>query len=163
MGAVGIITTLYTSVVERIREIGTLKAIGAKNTTILGLFLFEALLIGIIGASFGLVAGIGMGYLLASASPGGGGGGEDGESESGSGTSTAGTNDAANSNGGPSGTGDGSTTEQQTQESEQLTPVYLGEDMIRVWFISVGLSIMAGLYPAWKASRYLPVDALRAL
>lgn len=163
VGAVGIITTLYTSVVERIREIGTLKAIGAKNTTILGLFLFEALLIGIIGASFGLVAGIGMGYLLASASPGGGGGGEDGESESGSGTSTAGTNDAANSNGGPSGTGDGSTTEQQTQESEQLTPVYLGEDMIRVWFISVGLSIMAGLYPAWKASRYLPVDALRAL
>ena len=163
VGAVGIITTLYTSVVERIREIGTLKAIGAKNTTILGLFLFEALLIGIIGASLGLVAGIGMGYLLASASPGGGGGGEDGESESGSGTSTAGTNDAANSNGGPSGTGDGSTTEQQTQESEQLTPVYLGEDMIRVWFISVGLSIMAGLYPAWKASRYLPVDALRAL
>jgi putative ABC transport system permease protein len=160
VGAVGIITTLYTSVVERIREIGTLKAIGAKNTTILGLFLFEALLIGIIGASLGLVAGIGMGYLLASASPGGGGGGE---SESGSGTSTADTNDAANSNSGPSGTGDGSTTEKQTQESEQLTPVYLGEDMIRVWFISVGLSIMAGLYPAWKASRYLPVDALRAL
>ena len=76
---------------------------------------------------------------------------------------SAGTNDGANSNSGPSGTGDGSTTEQQTQESEQLTPVYLGEDMIRVWFISVGLSIMAGLYPAWKASRYLPVDALRAL
>ena len=161
VGAVGIITTLYTSVVERIREIGTLKAIGAKNTTILGLFLFEALLIGIIGASLGLAAGIGMGYLLASASPGGGGGGE---SERGNGgTSTAGTNDGANSNSGPSGTGDGSTTEQQTQESEQLTPVYLGEDMIRVWFISVGLSIMAGLYPAWKASRYLPVDALRAL
>ena len=76
MGAVGIITTLYTSVVERIREIGTLKAIGAKNITILGLFLFEALLIGVMGASLGLVAGIGMGYLLASASPGGGGGGE---------------------------------------------------------------------------------------
>ena len=118
VGAVGIITTLYTSVVERIREIGTLKAIGAKNTTILGLFLFEALLIGIIGASFGLVAGIGMGYLLASASPGGGGGGEDGESESGSGTSTAGTNDAANSNGGPSGTGDGSTTESSKPKSQ---------------------------------------------
>jgi putative ABC transport system permease protein len=162
VGAVGIITTLYTSVVERIREIGTLKAIGAKNTTILGLFLFEALLIGIIGASLGLVAGIGMGYLLASASPGGGGGGE---SESESGTSAAGS-DAVSSNSGQSGAGDQSTTEQQqqqTQGSEQLTPVYLGEDMIRVWFISVGLSIMAGLYPAWKASRYLPVDALRAL
>lgn len=157
VGAVGIITTLYTSVVERIREIGTLKAIGAKNTTILGLFLFEALLIGIIGASLGLVAGIGMGYLLASASPGGGGGGGDAESDS----ATTGGGGAASSN--SAANGDEVTGEQQTEESESLTPVYLGADMIRVWFISVGLSIMAGIYPAWKASRYLPVDALRAL
>ena len=156
VGAVGIITTLYTSVVERIREIGTLKAIGAKNTTILGLFLFEALLIGIIGASLGLVAGIGMGYLLASASPGGGGGGEDAESDSG--TST-GSRVAGSDNAGVS----SNDQQQQTQESEPLTPVYLGEDMVRVWIISVGLSVMAGLYPAWKASRYLPVDALRSL
>lgn len=159
VGAVGIITTLYTSVVERIREIGTLKAIGAKNTTILGLFLIEALLIGIIGASLGLVAGIGMGYLLASASPGGGGGGGDAESDS----ATTGSGGVASSNSARSGNGDEVAGEQQTQESEPLTPVYLGADMIRVWFISVGLSIMAGLYPAWKASRYLPVDALRAL
>ena len=157
VGAVGIITTLYTSVVERIREIGTLKAIGAKNTTILGLFLFEALLIGIMGASSGLVAGIGMGYLLASASPGGGGGSE-GDTEvdnTGSGSRVGGSENAGTINSEQAG--------QQAQESETLTPVYLGEDMIRVWFISVGLSIMAGLYPAWKASRYLPVDALRAL
>lgn len=52
VGGVGIITTLYTSVVERIREIGTLKAIGAKSITILGLFLVEAVLIGIIGATW---------------------------------------------------------------------------------------------------------------
>jgi putative ABC transport system permease protein len=154
VGAVGIITTLYTSVVERIREIGTLKAIGAKNITILGLFLFEALLIGVMGASLGLVAGIGMGYLLASASPGGGGGGEenaDGDNSTG-----------ASSSIGDSGTTSSDQTDEQAEE-EPLTPVYLGEDMMRVWFISVGLSVMAGLYPAWKASRYLPVDALRAL
>lgn len=158
VGAVGIITTLYTSVVERIREIGTLKAIGAKNTTILGLFLFEALLIGIMGASSGLVAGIGMGYLLASASPGGGGGGE----EDAEGDNTTGTgSDAASSDN--SVTSDSEQPGEQEQESEPLTPVYLGEDMMRVWIISVGLSVMAGLYPAWKASRYLPVDALRAL
>jgi putative ABC transport system permease protein len=154
VGAVGIITTLYTSVVERIREIGTLKAIGAKNITILGLFLFEALLIGVTGASLGLVAGIGMGYLLASASPGGGGGEENAD-----GDNTTG----ASSSAGDSGTTSSDQTEEQSQEAEPLTPVYLGEDMMRVWFISVGLSVMAGLYPAWKASRYLPVDALRAL
>jgi putative ABC transport system permease protein len=154
VGAVGIITTLYTSVVERIREIGTLKAIGAKNTTILGLFLFEALLIGIMGASSGLVAGIGMGYLLASASPGGGGGGG-GEDSNTTGSGVVDSNGVETTN--------SEQADEQAQESEALTPVYLGEDMMRVWFISVGLSVMAGLYPAWKASRYLPVDALRAL
>ena len=51
VGAVGIVTTLYNSVTERIREIGTMKAIGAQNTEILALFLVEAALIGIIGAS----------------------------------------------------------------------------------------------------------------
>jgi putative ABC transport system permease protein len=134
-----------------------LKAIGAKNTTILGLFLFEALLIGIMGASSGLVAGIGMGYLLANASPGGGGGGE----ENAAGENITGTGGADVSSSDTSVTSDSEQTGEQ--ESEPLTPVYLGEDMLRVWFISVGLSVMAGLYPAWKASRYLPVDALRAL
>lgn len=91
-----------------------------------------------------------MGYLLVSASPGGGGGGES-ETE----------NSEANIDGRADDGGQSSS--QDTQQSEPLTPVYLGEDMIRVWFISVGLSMMAGLYPAWKASRYLPVDALRSL
>lgn len=64
VGAVGIVTTLYNSVTERIREIGTLKAIGAQNTTILALFLVEAVLIGIIGATLGIVMGFGGGYLM---------------------------------------------------------------------------------------------------
>jgi putative ABC transport system permease protein len=38
VGAVGFITTLYTSVIERVKEIGTLKAMGAQNRTILVLF-----------------------------------------------------------------------------------------------------------------------------
>jgi putative ABC transport system permease protein len=146
VGAVGIITTLYTSVVERIREIGTLKAIGAKNITILGLFLIEAVLIGIIGATLGLGAGIGMGYMLVSASPGGG------------------TSDAENGATSPgSSGGDTQTSTQEPQQAESFTPVFLVEDMMRVWLISVGLSMVAGFYPAWKASRYLPVDALRSI
>src|SRR5215217_6578291 len=148
VGAVGIITTLYTSVVERIREIGTLKAIGARSITILGLFLIEAVLIGIIGATLGLGAGIGMGYMLVSSSPGGG-------------TSDEEENGATSP--GSSGGGDTQTSTQEPQQAESFTPVFLVEDMIRVWLISVGLSMVAGFYPAWKASRYLPVDALRSI
>lgn len=147
VGAVGIITTLYTSVVERIREIGTLKAIGARSITILGLFLIEAVLIGIIGATLGLGAGIGMGYMLVSSSPG-------------SGTSDEEENGATSP--GSSG-GDTQTSTQEPRQAESFTPVFLVEDMIRVWLISVGLSMVAGFYPAWKASRYLPVDALRSI
>jgi putative ABC transport system permease protein len=72
VGAVGIITTLFTSVVERTKEIGTLKAIGAQGTTILILFLVEALIIGILGGSIGLLGGIGGGYMLTRAGPGAG-------------------------------------------------------------------------------------------
>jgi putative ABC transport system permease protein len=83
VGAVGIITTLYTSVNERVKEIGTMKAIGAKNVFILTLFMSEALLIGLLGATSGILMGIGGAYVLSGFAPqstlgpgaGGGGGG----------------------------------------------------------------------------------------
>ena len=79
MESVGIITTLYTSVTERTKEIGTMKAIGAKSRFILTLFLTEALFIGILGSTFGILSGIGGAYVLTSgfapSSPGQGGGG----------------------------------------------------------------------------------------
>ncbi|HET7149670.1 MAG TPA: FtsX-like permease family protein [Candidatus Nitrosopolaris sp.] len=118
VGAVGIITTLYTAVIERTREIGTLKAIGAQNRDILALFLVEALLIGIFGATIGLLAGIGFGYALSvTVVPGNG---------------------------------------------SSSPPIYTANDMARVWMISVGLSIVAGVVPALQASRLLPIQALRS-
>lgn len=70
VGAVGIITTLFTSVVERTKEIGTLKAIGASGSTILMLFLVEAIIIGMLGGTVGLLGGIGGGYMLTRSGPG---------------------------------------------------------------------------------------------
>ncbi len=145
VGAVGVITTLYTSVIERTREIGTLKAIGAQNKNILALFLFEALLIGIFGASTGLVTGVGFGYILSnmmstSASPS--------IHFSGAGSHGSGSHG--------SGGGGGA-----SHKSNHTVPIYHIDDMMRVWFISVGLSTVAGIMPAFKASRMLPIAALR--
>jgi putative ABC transport system permease protein len=70
VGSIGIITTLYTSVVERTREIGILKAIGAQKSTILVLFLMEALIIGSIGATIGIPLGVAGGNVLSNFAPG---------------------------------------------------------------------------------------------
>lgn len=60
VGAVGVMNTMYTSVLERTREIGILKAIGAKDGHILSLFLIESGLIGLIGGGIGVLCGVGL-------------------------------------------------------------------------------------------------------
>jgi len=60
VGGIGIMNTMYTSVLERTKEIGTMKAIGAKNSHILLLFLFESGLLGLIGGGIGVIIGIGL-------------------------------------------------------------------------------------------------------
>ena len=61
VGGIGIMNTMYTSVLERTKEIGTMKAIGAKNSDILQIFLFESGLLGLVGGTIGVVLGIGLG------------------------------------------------------------------------------------------------------
>ena len=66
VGGIGITNSMFTSVRERTREIGIMKAIGAKNSAILSIFLIEAGVIGILGGAGGIILGSllawGIGY-----------------------------------------------------------------------------------------------------
>jgi len=58
VGGIGIMNTMYTAVLQRTSEIGVMKAIGAKNSDILKLFLIESGFYGLIGGLVGIVIGI---------------------------------------------------------------------------------------------------------
>ncbi|OGJ19888.1 hypothetical protein A3K73_01010 [Candidatus Pacearchaeota archaeon RBG_13_36_9] len=64
VGGIGIANTMYTSVLERRQEIGTMKAIGAKNSDILTVFLVESGLLGLAGGIIGVVIGGGISYTV---------------------------------------------------------------------------------------------------
>ncbi|MCF7799238.1 ABC transporter permease [Candidatus Woesearchaeota archaeon] len=64
VGAIGILNTMYTAVLERRKEIGIMKAIGAKNKDILYIFLFESGLLGLTGGIIGLLLGVGISKLV---------------------------------------------------------------------------------------------------
>lgn len=57
VGAVGIANTMFTSVMEKTREIGTMKAIGATNRDILMIFIMNSALVGLVGGILGVIAG----------------------------------------------------------------------------------------------------------
>lgn len=60
VGGVGIMNSMYTSVLERTHEIGVMKAIGARNSHILSIFMIESGLYGLVGGSVGIILGLGM-------------------------------------------------------------------------------------------------------
>ena len=66
VGAIGVANTMFTSVLEKTKEIGIMKAIGARNKDILLIFLFNAGLIGFIGGTLGVLFGAAISSLMAS-------------------------------------------------------------------------------------------------
>ncbi|MCR4391259.1 MAG: ABC transporter permease [Candidatus Acetothermia bacterium] len=62
VGGIGVMNTMYTAVLERTREIGVMKAVGAKGRHVLLLFLFESGLMGLGGGTLGLIAGLGVAW-----------------------------------------------------------------------------------------------------
>ena len=119
VGAVGIITTLYTSVMERTREIGLLKAIGYTRETVLFMFLTESFAIGLLGGLLGLVLGVGGAYVLIQLMPFGVG------------------------------------------QAISIDPYFSPPSLIQVFLLACALSVVAGLYPAWRASTMNPITALK--
>ncbi len=119
VGAIGIANTMFTSVLERTKQIGIMKAIGASRRDIMILFLLNAALIGLIGGVIGVI----FGYILAQLMP-------------------------AVLQIGPGRGGNAAAI------------VDLGTVAFALG-ISVLIGVVAGLIPAWNASKLKPVDALR--
>ncbi len=57
VGGVGVMNTMFTSVLERTREIGIMKSVGARNKDVFYLFLFESGFIGVVGGLVGILIG----------------------------------------------------------------------------------------------------------
>ena len=115
VGGIGIMNIMLISVIERTREVGLRKAIGASNTNIISQFLLESIFLTLIGGFIGIILGFILSWLI------------------------------------------------------YIVVVYLGYDWVfKVSFFSIFLAISVsalvglvfGLYPAKKASKLEPVEAL---
>lgn len=132
VAGIGIMNITTVSVMERTREIGIMKAIGAKNITILTIFLSETALIGLMGGLIGVPTGYGLAYLLSYVL-----------------------------------TGFMSRPQQDTAfqtpetQSTAITPVFSWPWVVGAIVFGVLVCILFGLYPARKASKLDPVEALR--
>jgi len=60
VSAVNTANTMITSVLERIKEIGVIKSIGARNSDVFGIFLFESSFLGLVAGIVGVLLGWGL-------------------------------------------------------------------------------------------------------
>lgn len=67
VGGIGIMNAMYTSVLERTREIGVIKSVGAKNSDILAMFLLESGFVGLFGGILGAFLGLAVSYGIEAA------------------------------------------------------------------------------------------------
>jgi putative ABC transport system permease protein len=130
VAGIGIMNIMTVSVMERTREIGILKAVGAKSRTILTMFLAEAALIGILGSIIGVPTGYGLAHVLSYI------------------ITHFGTFQ-------PDWVG-GPEVEQAT-----IAPIFSWSWVIIAVIFGIAICILFGLYPARKAAKLDPVEALR--
>ena len=117
VGGVGVMNTMFTSVLERTKEIGVMKAVGAKNSHVLSIFLIESGLMGLVGGIVGTLLGLGLSALASSAI---------------------------------------------SRFFDIKLIVVASPVLILITLLgSFGIGAIAGLWPAWRASKLQVVDALR--
>ncbi len=63
VSAINTANTMITSVLERVKEIGVIKSVGARNSSIVGIFLFESAFIGFMAGIVGVLIGLGLSLL----------------------------------------------------------------------------------------------------
>ena len=116
VAGVSILNIMLMSTIERTREIGVMRAIGAYRTTILKIFLLEALILGMIGSTIGSLLSIAGGYAI-----------------------------------------DTLILKSAKYVFQPSTILYV----VLGFSIGIVTSILSGLYPAWRASKLEPIEALR--
>ena len=119
---IGIMNVMIMAVYERIREIGTIAAMGTPPRRILYLFLYEGLMLGTLGALFGTAVGVALILALNSFQI---------------------------------------TFSFGQQTGLLLAPTIAFSQVVLICLLVVGVSLVATLQPAWKASQMEPIDALR--
>ena len=120
VGAVGIANTMFTSVLEKTKEIGIMKSIGAKNSDIMMIFLLNSAIVGLVGGLLGICLGTGIASLLPLLG-----------------------------------------MRMMGMGREGMTTVVTPTLLFFALLISIGIGMVAGVIPAYRASKLKPVDALR--
>jgi putative ABC transport system permease protein len=64
VGSFGVVNTMMSSVHQRVKDIGIMKAVGASRLQIVKMFLYEALVVGLIGGILGFIAGTLLSYVI---------------------------------------------------------------------------------------------------
>lgn len=131
VAAFGIASTLFMVVMEKTRDIAILKAMGAKSSSIMKIFVFEGLLIGVVGTVVGLLSGLLLANNL--------------EPIIDFIQKITGKNFFS----------------KDIYYLDHFPSHVVASDVIAISITAVLISFLATLYPAWQASRMLPAEAIR--
>ncbi|GAB4478541.1 MAG: ABC transporter permease [Anaerolineales bacterium] len=117
VGGIGIMNIMLVTVVERTREIGLRKAVGARRLDILIQFLLESLLLSLSGGVIGILFGYAISFLI---------------------------------------------DRLATMSGTSINPVITLDSILMATLFSLAIGIFFGLYPANRAAKLEPVEALRS-